>query len=97
MDISLNEQNQEHIRRKVESGSYGSPDDVIARALELLDECDDELARELADIRVKVSEGIDQLRNGQYTVYDERGLEELKERIKREGRMRRTERNQPHN
>ena len=35
MDISINDQNQERIRRKVETGKYGSPDDVIAGALEL--------------------------------------------------------------
>ena len=97
MDISLNKKNQEHIRRKVESGVYGSPDDVITRALELLDEHDKGLARELADLRAKVGEGIDQLRNGQYAVYDEQGLEELKGSIKAEGRVRRAERNQPHN
>ena len=97
MEISLNEKNQEHIRWKVESGAYGSPDDVIARALELLDEHDKELARELADLRAKVGEGIDQLRSGQYAVYDEQGLEELKGRIKGEGRVRRAERHQPHN
>lgn len=40
MNISISEQHGEHIKRKVESGIYHSPDDVIAKALELLDEHD---------------------------------------------------------
>ena len=36
MDISINEQNQDHIQRKIESGKYGSPDDVVGKAPELL-------------------------------------------------------------
>jgi putative addiction module CopG family antidote len=96
MDTALNEQNQEHIRRKLESGRYSSPDDVIARALKLLDEHDEELARELAEVRAKVGEGVDQLRNGRYTVYDQDGLEELKGRIKRQGSERSKGQDQPH-
>lgn len=60
MDISINNRNQDHIRRKVESGKYGSPDEVIAKALELLDESDEALARELADVREKVRKGTEQ-------------------------------------
>lgn len=94
MNISINEQNQEHIRRKIESGQYKSPDDVIARALALLEEHDEELGRELAELRGKLEFGTEQLRNGQFTVYDNEGLNELKERIKREGRERRSVRSQ---
>jgi putative addiction module CopG family antidote len=89
MDISINQQNQEHIRRKVESGRYKTPDDVLAKALALLDERDDALA----DIQAKLDEAAGQSRNGQYTIYDEEGLRELKERIKREGRERNAARN----
>ncbi len=60
MDISINEQNQERIRRKLAVGKYRSPDEVIAKALELLDERDEELERELADMRAKVQRGTEQ-------------------------------------
>ena len=60
MDISINKQNQDHIHRKIESGKYGSPDDVVGKALELLDEYDEELEREFADVRAKVHQGTEQ-------------------------------------
>ena len=95
MDISISEGNQKRIESKLKSGLYGSADDVVEKALELLDEFDAELAQELADVRVKVQEGIDEIRRGEYTEYDDKGLNELKERIKREGRERRAARQQP--
>ena len=58
---------------------------LVAKALELLDESDEALAREIAEVRAKVQEGIDQLKSGNYTEYDEEGLQELRERIKRQG------------
>ena len=74
---------------------YGSVDDVVEKALELLDEFDAELAQELADVRVKVQEGIDEIRRGEYTEYDEEGLHELMEDVKRRGRERRAARSNP--
>lgn len=87
--MAINEENQEHIRRILASGEFGSPDDVIAQALELLDEHKEELKRELADMRAKVQEGIDQLARGEYTEYTEETLHELFEDVKRRGRGRR--------
>ena len=51
MDIAISEQNQERIRRKVASGVDSSVDAVLAEALTLLDERDDDLESELADMR----------------------------------------------
>ena len=65
MNISITEQQREHIKRKVESGIYRSSDDVIAKALELLDEHDEELELELADMRLKVKRGTEQADAGQ--------------------------------
>ena len=65
MNISISEQHEEQIKRKVASGIYGSPDDVIAKALELLDEHDEELERELADMRLKVKISTEQADAGQ--------------------------------
>ena len=57
MNISVSEQTNERIRRKVESGLYSSADEALARALTLLDEHDEELERELADLHEKVRTG----------------------------------------
>ena len=65
MNIDISEQNQQHIRQKIKSGRYSSPDDVIARALQLLDEHDKELELELADMRAKVQKGVEQADAGQ--------------------------------
>jgi putative addiction module CopG family antidote len=60
MDISISEQHQDHIKRKVESGDYRSPDEVIGKALELLDERDQALAKEFADMHEKVRRSTEQ-------------------------------------
>ena len=67
MSISINEQNQDRIRRKIETGKYGSPDDVVAQALKLLDDYDEGLERELADMRAKVQKGTEQADAGKLT------------------------------
>ena len=64
MDIAISEQNRERIRRKVESGACSSANEVLANALTLLDERDDDLERELADMREKVRTGLDESRAG---------------------------------
>ena len=65
MNTDISEQNQQRILRKIQSGKYGSPDDVIAHALQLLDEHDKELELELEDMRAKVRKGIEQADAGQ--------------------------------
>ena len=48
MDVTISQHNLERIGRKVRSGGYSCADDVVERALTLLDDADDEL---VADIR----------------------------------------------
>ena len=55
MDVSINERNLAQIRRKVESGKYSSTDDVIGNAPALLDEHDEALEPELAEMRESVN------------------------------------------
>lgn len=54
MNISVSEQINDRIKRKVESGLYPSTDEVLDRALALLDEHDAKPHRELADMHEKV-------------------------------------------
>ena len=75
MDIEIGEKHLSHIRQLVDSGRYPSIDAVIARALALLEErdladTDPAIEKELAEIRKKVMEGLDDLRNGRHTKYE---------------------------
>ena len=63
MNVPLTPQFEELIKQKVEAGLYDSPEDLIAKALELLDEYD----RKLADLREGIRVGIEQAENGQLT------------------------------
>ena len=65
MEVSISEQNLAHIMRKVESGRYSSPDEVVGNALALLDERDVALESELEDMRESVRKGTDQADSGQ--------------------------------
>ena len=56
MDVTISEHNLERIGRKVQAGDYSCADDVVERALTLLDDADDELERELADIRATLAQ-----------------------------------------
>ena len=75
MNVPINEENFEHIRRKVGSGRYSSIDNVLDNALTLLDERDDALERELAEMRESVRRGTEQADAGQVVpageVFDE--------------------------
>ena len=56
MDVTISQHNLERIGRKVQSSGYSCADDVVERALTLLDDADDELERELADIRATLAQ-----------------------------------------
>ncbi len=65
MSLSISARNLGHIKRKIESGRYGSVDDVLVTALALLDERDDTLDRELPDMRERVQRGTEQADAGE--------------------------------
>ena len=82
MNRPITPQHWERIEQKVQSGLYGSPDEVLDKALELLDEHDEELA----GIRENVRIAEEQVRNGQYTDYSDETLHELFDKINQRGR-----------
>jgi Arc/MetJ-type ribon-helix-helix transcriptional regulator len=90
MDIAISEQHLEHIRQKVDSGSYPSSNAVIAKALALLDEHDESLAEELIEVHSKVREGVDALKSGDYSECTDETLHELFDDVRRRGRERRS-------
>ena len=65
MEVPISEQNLAHIMRKVESGKYSSPDEVIDSALALLDERDTALESELTKMRESVRRGTAEANSGQ--------------------------------
>ena len=71
MDVTISRQNLERIGRKMRSGGYSCADDVVDRALTLLDDADDELERELADMRESVARATAQADAGQLIPADE--------------------------
>lgn len=71
MEVPISEQNLAHIMRKVESGKYSSPDEVVGSALALLDERDIALESELGEMRESVRRGTDQAESGQVVSAEE--------------------------
>jgi antitoxin ParD1/3/4 len=59
MNISLTVQFEEMIRKKVDSGLYGSASEVIREALRLLEERDRQHAIRLEQLRVEIKRGLD--------------------------------------
>jgi Arc/MetJ-type ribon-helix-helix transcriptional regulator len=84
MNEPLTPRHRERISRKVDSGLYISHEAVLDKALDLLDDYDEELA----DIREKVQTAKTQIANGQYKDYTDETLHELFESISERGRRR---------
>ena len=61
----MSERNVERIQSKVDSGRYSSVDDVLDSALGLLDEQDQALEHELAEVHESVRRGTEQADAGQ--------------------------------
>ena len=82
MNQPLTSQQRERIDQKVQSGLYGSRDEVLDKALDLLDEYDEELAGMRENVRIAE----EQVRNGQYTDYSDETLHQLFDKIDQRGR-----------
>ena len=85
MQMSIDERYLEHIERKVKSGNYPSPDAVMAKALELLDEHDESLAEEMDDVQGRVREGMEALRKGDYSEFTDETLHKLFDDVRSRG------------
>ena len=64
MNVSLTPELENLIRRKVETGRYGSASEVIREALRLLDERDQLTELHKDEIRKKIAAGMASLRAG---------------------------------
>jgi len=59
MNVSLTPQLEELVRKKVESGLYGSASEVMREALRLLDEHDRLRNLRLEELRADIKKGVD--------------------------------------
>ena len=65
MNISLTDDLEELIRRKVESGRYSSANEVILAGLQLLEQEDKRMEPGFVALRTQVQEGIKQAERGE--------------------------------
>lgn len=86
MNISLTTELEELVNDKVKSGRYQTASEVVREGLRLLEEKDLVRQARLEQLRKDVRVGIDQIERGEYIDYDDEGLRQLFETIKREGR-----------
>ena len=59
MNVSLTPQLEELVKKKVESGLYGSASEVIREALRLLDERDRLHAMRIEELKAEIQKGLD--------------------------------------
>ena len=79
MNVSLTEELEELVQKKVESGRYTSASEVIRAGLRLLEQEDELRATRLEAVRAQVREGIDQAERGEL-VDGELAVERVKKR-----------------
>lgn len=65
MAILLNPNHEQFILSKIKSGRYANVDEVIATALQLLEEQEQQYAFWLEDTRKKVKVGLDEIERGE--------------------------------
>jgi antitoxin ParD1/3/4 len=68
MNISLSPEQEKFIDLQIKSGGYSSPDEVIAQALQLLEENYNlSVKQRLEELREKIASANEQIANGQLT------------------------------
>ena len=65
MDISVDETREQRIRREIELGHFRNPQEVIAHALELLDEQEGWLHENRDQIKLKIERSFSQIERGE--------------------------------
>lgn len=88
MNVSLTEELEELVNRRVESGRYASASEVVREGLRLLEERDGMVELRRQALREKIREGIEQAEGGEL-IDGEEAVAEARRRI--EGRRGRGE------
>ena len=92
MEVVMSPEMERLVHRKVESGEYPSPSEVLESALRLLDQHDRVRILQHEDLKAAIAVGIQQAEDGQFTDYDDDTLDDLIAEIQTEGRARRADR-----
>ena len=71
MTIELNPEMEALIQKRLKTGAFASPEEVIERALEFLNAEEDWLAENQDEIAAKIQEGWDQAQRGELLDKDE--------------------------
>jgi antitoxin ParD1/3/4 len=79
MNVSLTEELEELVQRKVESGRYSSASEVVRAGLRLLEQEDELRETRLAAVRAEVRAGIEQAERGEL-VHGEEAVARVKKR-----------------
>ena len=79
MEISLNSKMHEWINRKVESGLYNSPSEIILEGLRLLKIQEEQRMAMIEDLRREVMIGVKQLDTDRSIPFDSSSVQEIKE------------------
>ena len=66
MNVSLTPELDRYVHDKVKSGRYNSASEVLREALRTMQDQENLKALQIADVRRKIQEGIDDLDNGRY-------------------------------
>ena len=82
MDISLPAELEQFIQTQLDRGSYQSASEVIGDGLRLLQEKKIFQQIKIDKLREEIQKGIDQINNGEYSVYDSESLDILITEIK---------------
>ncbi len=78
MKETISPENEQFLDQSVKNGVFRNRDEAINAAVEML--------RARAELQAHVDLGVEQLRNGQCTEYDDESLKQRAEEIKRAGR-----------
>jgi antitoxin ParD1/3/4 len=86
MNVSLTPELERLIQERVDSGMYHSASEVVREALRLLRDHDEIRQLRLEQLRRDIQVGLDQVEQGEYSVYTSNELPKLVDEIQAAGR-----------
>ncbi len=80
MNVSLTPEHEQLVYRKVASGLYGSPSEVIHEALSLLEDQERTCDMPLDELRAKLDAGIEDIERGRVRRFDDQTVQDIQRR-----------------
>lgn len=82
MNIRLKPEDEQFIRAQIARGTYENPEEVISKALKLLEECDKDYQKWVEETRQKIEVAVEQLDRGE-GIDGEVVVERLREKLRK--------------